>query len=373
MKKTISWLGSILLVSSLFTGCGGDNAHDGKTGLIGGSGGVGTANALSSIQKNILQANADDFLKSLDNMSTSLVSKDTNLTNTHVEDLQSSFVKILKNWKAVHTTYIAGKYDTALTDTPRFIEYFIKASKRQDIPADVQSALDSTTEIKAALFKNTSKSMQALEYLVYGKQESIENLVIALNKNNHRRVDGITVVLESLKVRATSIADFYKNDTEFVSDTTRGLNALSNQLVQSSFDLREKRIGEPAGIVGNSSGNTNPSGLPYYNSKNSLLAAKAILETNKKMMGIQSFENFGSFAIANGASSIVTQIRDKIDEALALTEKLAPLDEVITDAGIQDDNVEKLYNVVRELENFYQQSLIESLDLTAQLVDADGD
>ena len=41
--KIKQWLGLSLLTLTLFTGCGGDNAHDGKTGLTGSAGGIGTS------------------------------------------------------------------------------------------------------------------------------------------------------------------------------------------------------------------------------------------------------------------------------------------------------------------------------------------
>ncbi len=374
MIKTTNWLGGLLLAVSFFTGCGSDNAYDGTTGL--GGGGVTSSEtiaSLSSIQTNILQKNANDFQEALEDMKKTLASKDNNLTQNTVEELQNSFRDILHKWKAVDSTYIIGKYDELLTDVPRFIEFFIKASKRQDIAAEVQDALDSTLDIEIALFKNTSKSMQALEYLLHGRQADISTLVEELNKNNHRRIDALIVVLDNLITRASSIAGFYNSDTLFIADTTKALNSLSNQLVQSAFDLREKRIGEPAGFVGNNAGHTIPTNFAYYNSNNSFFEAKAILEAHRQIMGVQSFENLGSFAAANGATMIVGKIRERITEALSILEKLGPFNEVVTEAGIQDANLEKFYGVVRALESDYQQSLINSLDLTANIIDADGD
>ena len=373
IKKTTIWLGGLFLSLSMLTGCGGSNAHDGKTGLIASGGSnTDTGSALQSIQKNILIADSNDLVTKLSSMEQLLNSYEQNLTQTDVGKLQNSFKDILKAWKAVHTLYIAGKYDNLLLDTPRFIEFFVKASKRQDIPAEVQDALNSSSTIENALFKNTSKSMQALEFLIFDIQKNASDIVALMNKDERRRIAALKIVNANLKKHASVIADFYLSQTDFVSDTTKALNSLVNQLRQSAFDLREKRIGEPAGLVAKTKDNPDPSTLAYYNSKSSLFAAKAILEAHRNMMGTSSSGNFGTFAATNGASQIVTNIRASIDASLSIIAELDLLEEAITTTGV-DPKVEILYAEIQKLENIYTQSLIESLNLTATLIDADGD
>lgn len=377
MQNKTSWFGGLLLVVSLFlgtffSGCGGDNAHDGKSGLTGGSGGVGTGDALSSIQKNIFQANANGFIEKLSTLESTLKSYDKNLTEADVETLQRAFIDIVQTWKAVEVSYVIGDYDDLLLDIPRIIDFFIKASKNQSIPNDVQHALDSTTEIKAALFKNTSKSIQALEFLVYGKQATKADLVLAMNKDNYRRIDALKVVVESLKKKGSLISDFYNNDKKFIANTQDALDALVNALVQSSFDLQEKRIGEAAGFIIKTRDNPDAKKLEYYNSKNSIMSVKAILKAHDEMMGQQSFANLGSFASANGATAIVTEIREKIDNALVFANEINSLEDELN-AENMSASVKKLYSEVKALEGIYHTSLINSLDLTARIIDADGD
>ena len=126
MQKTINWFGGLLLVVTLFSGCGGDNAHDG-TGLLAVESSGSEEAFLKSIQENILQDNADAFVLSLSTMETTLKAYKQDLTSSDVQNLQSSFLTIMQNWKAVESTYVAGSYDRLLIDTPRLIEFFIKA------------------------------------------------------------------------------------------------------------------------------------------------------------------------------------------------------------------------------------------------------
>jgi predicted lipoprotein len=214
--------------------------------------------------------------------------------------------------------------------------------------------------------------MRALEYLIYDKQKDTAELVTLMNKDNHRRIEALKVVVPSLKGYGSTIADFYKNDIAFKAETTDALNALVNALVQSSFDLREKRLGEPAGFVIKTKDNPDPTTLEYYNSNHSLASAKAILEAHQQMMGEQSFENLGSFASENGANQIITDIRTNIENALGFVEKIDTLETALASDPIEP-NVKKLYDELKILQTNYFSSLIDSLDLTAQIIDADGD
>lgn len=364
------WLGVSLLSLTLFTGCG-DNAYDG-TGLKSVQDNSKSEESLSSIQKNIFLKNINEFADALNTLESKVLLYDKNLTSTDTSKLQILFVELIGKWKAVETTYVAGEYDSSLIDSLRFIEYFIKASKNQDIPADVQDALNATGNIDNLLFKNTSKSMRALEYLIFDTQKSSVDLVILMNKDNRRRIDALKVVLASLKSRTNPILNFYKNDTLFVSDTTAALNALVNVLIDSAFNLREKRIGEPAGFVVKTKDNPSPSILEYYNSKNSITSVIAILNTHKTMMGEKSYKNLGSFASENGAADIVRSIRENIDNSLGFANQINSLEDAIASDPI-DPNVKKLYDEIKLLQDNYFSSLINSLDLTVKIIDADGD
>lgn len=371
MKHKLLGFITVLITIIFLTACGGDNAYDG-TGLNAVQSTSGESDALSSIQQNIMIANSSTFTNALNNLESSLKAYENNLTVSDVVDLQNSFTSIVQKWKAVEVTYVAGDYDSALIDTPRLIEFFIKASKNQDIPAEVQDALEDTGNIKTALFKNTSKSMQALEYLIFDKQKSPDALVGLMNKNEKRRIEALKVVVENLLIHANTISDFYSNDTQFIAEQTDALNALVNALVQSTFDLREKRIGEQAGFVIATKDNPDATAIEYYNSQNSMTAIKAILEAHKQIMGASSFENLGSFSSSNGASNIVTQIRANIDNSLALANEIGNLETAINADPI-NPKLKALYDELQVLENNYFSSLINSLDLTAKIIDADGD
>lgn len=368
--KNILYLGLLLTTLSFLTGCGGDNAYDGKTGLI--SNPSNPEDALTSLQEKVFQTHANGLSEKLTTLKGTLNDFTTKLTSDDVETLQTAFTQIMKEWKSVQATYIAGDYNASLIDIPQFIDFF-HTGKALDVGADIDAALSQTISIESSLFKNSSKSLTALEYLVFGKQTSTSDLVTKMNENNARRVDALKVVVNTLIKRSLSIANFYASDVSFKSNTTDASNALVNALIDSSYKLKEHRIGEAAGYVVKFKDDPDASRLEFYNSKRSLEAIKAILTAHNEIMGEQTYTNFGSFASANGAGVVVQKIRVNISNALAIVEEFStPIESTITPTNV-DSKVKRLYDEIAKLQQTYFESLINALSLTAQIIEADGD
>jgi predicted lipoprotein len=370
MKKTV-YIGLILMVLSFLTGCGADdNDYDGKNGLI--QNPSTPVDALSSLQEKVFQAHANGLNEALNALKTTLNGLDTNLTTSDVTNLQNSFTSIMKEWKSVQATYVAGDYNSSLIDLPQFIDFF-HTGKNLDVASDVEIALSQTTSIESSLFRNSSKSLTALEFLVFGRQTPTSELVVNINKNRSRWIDALKIVVDTLLKRTVSISNFYTSDIAFKANTTDASNALVNALIDSSYKLKEHRIGESAGYVVKYKDDPDASRLEFYNSKRSLEAIKAILVAHNEVMGEQSYENFGSFAIANGADTVVQKIRTNLINSLAIVEEFStPIESVITTSSV-DNKVKRLYDEVAKLQQTYFESLINALNLTAEIIEADGD
>lgn len=360
----------LLMSLSFFTACGGgDNNYDGENGLINTS---TSDDAFASMQSNIFAKNANDLNMNLDAMTTLLDGYDSNLSTEDIEDIQTAFVDIMTEWKSVQATYVAGDYNSSLIDTPQLIDFF-NTGKNADIASDIDKALNSSNSIEASLITNSAKSITALEYLIFGEQSSTTDLVTAMNISDKRRIETIKIVTNNIKGYATTISNFYSNDTQFIADETEALNTLVNALVDSAYKLKEQRIGEAAGLVVKFKDDANATRLEYYKSKKSLNAMRAILTAHNEIMGEQSYENFGSFAADNGASTIVSNIRGNINTALSLVNEFStPIEDKISPISV-DSKVELLYNELVILQENYFSSLIASLSLTAEIIEADGD
>jgi len=370
MKTKIASVILLILSLNFFTACGGgDNAYDGETGLL-----VTTSesSAFNSIQTNILVANANELNTTLKILETELANIDGNATDSDITALQESFVDIMKAWKSVQTTYIIGDYNSSLIDTEQLLDFF-NTGKNLDVASDIDLALSSSATVENSLFKNSSKSITALEYLTFGNQSSTTDLVALMNTNDKRRIETIKVVVSTIQEHVNDIVNFYATDTQFVSDTTEASNNLVNELVDSAYKLKEQRIGEAAGYVIKYKDDPDASRFEYYKSQKSLEAIKAILTAHNQIMGEQDYENFGSFATDNGASAIVITIRGNIDTSLAIVEEfLTPIESTVSTTEI-DEKVQRLFDEVTKLQENYFSSLISSLSLTAQIIEADGD
>ncbi len=364
LKITLMSIGIVAV-----NGCGGDNAHDG-TGL--GAGDSSQGNALSSLQQNVFVAHSVALQQSVDALVAQTNALTATVTDADVQKLRENFVNTSREWKSVQATYIAGDYDSSLIDTPQFIDFY-HTGKRLDIPADIDNALNQGGSIEAALFKNSSKSINALEYLVFGHKESNAAIANKMNINNKRRVEALKVVTTNLKNRIAPIVSFYQSNKAFASDEKDASNAIVNALIDSAFKLKEWRVGEPAGISIKFKDRPDPSRFEYYRSTLSTEGIKAIVSTHQDVMSSKSYANFGSFASEKGAGSIVASIEAQLNAIMSIVNSFnSPIETTVTTNSV-DERVVNLYNAIKTLQGLYFESLIQALDLTAEIIEADGD
>lgn len=362
---------SVLATLLLLSGCGGDNAYNG-TGIIEPEISQSQGDALESLQKNVFIKDSESLLSSITTLKTKVESFDTNLTQSDTLEMQDFFKSIMQAWKSTEASYVAADYDDAMIDIPQLFDYF-HTGKKLDVAADIDNALASSGNIEDALFKNSSKGINALEYLLFGHTQSVTELTNLMNIDSRKRVDALEVVTKSLEKLSGQIADYYKTDTKFVANAQDASNSIVNVLIDSSFKLKEWRIGEPTGIALKFKDSPDPARLEYVKSRLSKQAIRAILLTHQNIMGKQSYANFGSFASDNGAGSVVTDIQIKINAALEIVNGFnKPLEDLITTTSY-DPQLDNLYAIIKELQELYFTSLIQALDLTAEIIEADGD
>ncbi|MBS9782036.1 MAG: hypothetical protein KGV56_06015, partial [Gammaproteobacteria bacterium] len=142
-----------------------------------------------------------------------------------------------------------------------------------------------------------------------------------------------------------------------------------NALIDSSYKLKEWRIGEAAGLTKKYEGKPDNRRQEYPRSGNSLTAAAGIIGVHSDMMGKRDYENLGSTAIKQGAEKEVTAIRELIAKAEKQLDTLRA--ESVTD--FTDSRIKDLYETLGKLNDAYYQSLVKALPVQAKILDADGD
>lgn len=278
-------------------------------------------------------------------------------TITNAKSLQKdlsdeNFTKFIKSWKKVEALYFAGDLDENFADTPRYMDVF--NNLKEDLNTQMQRVIESKDEPKVALFKNSFKTVNALEYVLYNDKEitpSEKAIAIEILNSFISNLEGIKKVYETF---LTSKPKDEKME--------RGL--ILNTLIASSYKLKEWRIGNASGNSSKFKNDAKNERAEYFLSKNSFAAIDAILEAHKEVLLKSKNYDFATYALEKGAAIELLGIIDNINSMQEELRKL-PKDD-FTKAN-------NLFNFAKDIHNAYYVTLVEKLSITAKILDADGD
>jgi len=300
---------------------------------------------LKNLYENIALADVNSTLKNLDN-----ISKELKANNQ--KEVQKEFTNLVKSWKSVQTFYLLGDLNEDYIDIPRYVDIFHNAN--EDITKQLDRAIESKDEVRVVLFKNSLKSINALEYILFAKDIKDERV----NKIASTIVSRIQTHVEEIK------EEYIAQEENFLSDIKKANSFLINVIVQNTYKLKEWRIGEPMGVTKKYEGNPDNKRAEYYISKNSAVAIEAILNTFKRVFDNKKFEDYGDYLLKMTEGKQVNNLRKAIDEAIVLTKKIK-----------NDDfsNSKELYETVSEIHVILFLEIIEELSINAKILEADGD
>lgn len=347
-----------ILVTSFFIGCGDENSYDGVNGLISSDSTLGVDESVQAIFDNVIYKDANETY----NKSVSLISMiedlNSSTTESNLQLVQDGFKDLILSYKKVESVYVAGYNNDNMRVVAEFyLEHYIKGSKSQDTAGDLESVFDGNRSLVA----NSLKGITALEYTLFGDRENLSELVAKMNQN---RLDAASLMINKISSHLFEVLEYYENTSSFATSGEDSINALLNTLVQQALNLREMRIGEPAGLTIKYAGDSDATRLEYYYSSYSLEAIKEILKTHKRVLqnGLESIADEGS------ASSEAEAIRVAIDEALSICDSYAG----IIDDELATQKTNNLFESVRTVQNNYT-ALIAGLNFQQDILDADGD
>ncbi len=271
-----------------------------------------------------------------------ILQKDTNAQN---------FTNFLKSWKKVEALYFAGDINEDFADTPRYIDVF--NNLKEDLNSQLKRAIESKDEPKVALFKNSFKSINALEYILFNDKDI-----------SKREKELSVVILDSIISNLEEINKVYKNYLVSPKDEKWENALVINTLIASSYRLKEWRIGNASGNSSKFKNDAKNERAEYFLSQNSFAAIDAILDAHNQIVKKNPYYDFAAFAMDKGAAIQLLVVIDKIKE-IQDELKVLPKDD-FTKAN-------KLFNSAKDLHNAYYVSLIEQLSITGKILDADGD
>lgn len=225
---------------------------------------------------------------------------------------------------------------------------------KEDLNTQMQRVIESKDEPKVALFKNSFKTVNALEYVLYNDKEITPRekaIAIEILNSFISNLEGIKKVYETF---LTSKPKDEKME--------RGL--ILNTLIASSYKLKEWRIGNASGNSSKFKNDAKNERAEYFLSKNSFAAIDAILEAHKEVLLKSKNYDFATYALEKGAAIELLGIIDNINSMQEELRKL-PKDDFT--------KATNLFNSAKDIHNAYYVTLVEKLSISAKILDADGD
>jgi len=298
---------------------------------------------LKSIYENIILKNSKNAI---------VAAKDLENNIKETRSTKKAFQDLVVAWKKVEAFYILGDLNDEYLDTPRYIDIFHQGN--EDITKQLDLALSSKDELKYALFKNSHKTINALEYILFDK-----------NLTNERVSSTALIIIDKIKSNLEEIHKGYKKEKEnFLKDEVSANAMMLNALIENSYKLKEWRVGDPAGLSRKFKDKPDNKRAEYSISKNSIVAIVAILHLQQMLLARQNYKNFGSMINAYG-------VQEELKKALKFI-KLALMQSV----EIKEDDffeARALYKSLKRLHSIYYIALISKLKIKAKILDADGD
>jgi len=353
----------ILLVLSLI-GCGGDNAYDGNSAVNN-----TTPNTSSSIEglHQVLISDASNSLLKANELVLKAETLENNVSLANLQTTQEAFKEFISTWKAVQSLYVAGDIDTAMIDIELFMDLW--HSGNEDIKVQLDTVFTGSADIEASLFRNSNKTVGAIEYTLFGNAELEGDLLVKFSVNTNRRASALVVMVKSVQAYSKQISEFYSSDTDFIRDDEASVENLVNQIIDSAYKLKEWRVGDAGGFVIKYKDNPNASRLEYVDSSFSAEAIEAILKSHKNLFDPISQDGLSAYMRSKNASVEASFIVGKIDVALlALLAIPKPMKSSVPSAELT-----ALYTALNEVYDAYYISLVSALNIVPALPEADGD
>ena len=363
--KQLLHVGITWVLALMLGGCLDDNSYDGKNGLIGAVQ-KGTTEYFISLQKRLYILQSSEAQEAASAMVDAADIDD----EEKLLEAQNRFKVLASSIKAIEATYIAGDLNSSLIDTLRLMDIFHEGN--EDITLQLEAVASNESNVSTAnlLYKNSLKSINALEYMLfkYGEDNNKTASEYALMP---RRAEIVKTIANALNAHVKSIANFYATTDLFGGEEEVIVDALINRLIDSAYKLKEWRIGEPAGFTNKYKNDPDALRLEYHYSGYSYNAMVAIVKAYEALLSTsKGYENFGSYLLDRGAD--MGDIQKSMQDIITLLASLEDSNEV---EGVE---LEELYTRVATLYDIFYNTLPSILaqngaEIDIAIIEADGD
>lgn len=300
---------------------------------------------LNLVYENVVLKSIQNAIIDINSIEKSLEKKDEN-------EIKKNFSKLVSSWKSVEAFYILGDLNEDFIDTPRLIDIFHNSN--EDIKEQLDRAILSSDEPKIALFKNSLKSINALEYVIFEKDIK------------EKRVNELALeIIKRISSHLKDIQNEYLAQKEnFIKNVKKSNAIVINSIIQTTYKLKEWRVGDIIGLTKKYEGKADNRRTEYYISKNSAKGVQSILLTIKSLLDDDKQYDFGDYLVSMTNGKQMKSLRNSLQKAINEVSK------------IKNDDFSKsqeLYENINKVHVILFVEMIEDLSINAKILDADGD
>ena len=327
---------------------------------------------LKSIQNNILIPDSKKTLNASWSLSESLKQLKNKPSKESLRQSQKAFLQLMLSWKTVEALYTAGNLDEDMIDLPRYIDVF--HSGNESIEKQLERSFKSQKKVRTLLFRNSTRSINALEYVLFSGANN-DVIMRSMMDNNGQRIKIALAINHSITDNLEEIHRFYFQDKTFVQLGKQSIEDLVNVLIDSSYKLLTWRIAEPAGLGEKYRGKPDSKRLEYLLSDGYFQSVNSILSSYQKILDSQEYLELGNLGAAQGVKEEINIVRKHIKDSILKTQRLIEMREKGYPAEeiILSKNYLQLHRSLTRLHNSFYILLIEALGLKSKIIEADGD
>lgn len=303
-------------------------------------------NAYAAVYDQVLEANADQALVSCTALRGSFAGS--------AKGRQQAFTALVADWAKVRASYILGGYDIATLDYPMMVDYF--HTGKENIHHALARAIADNNQPDRALYKNSYKSLAALDDVLFSGAWSLRRKALA------------TVITQRVCRTIAKIRDGYRSHRDaYLSEPDKALSLLINATIESVYATRDWRIGQVSGLTRQTLGKYLPQNLEYRYSGASWAVIGAILTTYDQLLGEDRQPNLATIVRTKGAEAGIETIQK------ALLRTIKAYHETPAEKAFDMRHMIPIFQGLQDIQQGFYRQLLGALDVTARIIDADGD
>ena len=302
----------------------------------------------AAIYDNVLQANAKTAVESCAAMERALTSD--------ASARRAAFIQLTGDWAKVRSTYILGGYDMDAMDYPIMVDYFHMG--KEDIHVALERAVNEPGEPSHLLYKNSYKSLTALDDMLFSGEWSAHRQALAgyithtVCKRIQRIDEGYTE---------------YRDD--YLADPDKALSLLINASIENVYKTRDWRIAQVSGLTKQTLGKYLPQNMQYpvAGADASWNAVGRVIDAQAELLSADYAPNLATLAQEKGADASFSALQQ------ALSETRTAYNAVPVANAFDMQNVIPVYQGLQDMQKLFYRQVVGALGVTAKIVDADGD